>query len=73
MIPRMRATKWLRLRVMFAVGVLALLVVELTTGDRRWPVVVPQAVLIVGIIVTSGLDLRYRREASVGPTSDRRP
>jgi len=52
--------KWFRLRVAFALGVLALLVVELS-GHRTWLVVVPQALFIVGIIVTSVLDLRDLR------------
>jgi hypothetical protein len=74
MTPRVMVTKWLRLRAVFAVGVLALLVVELTTGGRNWPIVVPQAVLIVGIVITSVLDLntiRARRHGSAGPPSDR--
>jgi hypothetical protein len=69
----MVVTKWLRLRAVFAVGVLALLVVELTTGRRGWPIVVPQAVLIVGIVITSLLDLniiRARRHGSDEPPSD---
>jgi hypothetical protein len=53
-------TKWFRLRVLFALGVLALLGVELS-GRRNRPVVVAQAVLIAGIIVTSALDLRDLR------------
>jgi len=40
--------KWFRLRVALALGVLALLVVELS-GHRTWLVVVPQALFIVGI------------------------
>jgi len=48
--------KWFRLRVALALGVLALLVVELS-GHRTWLVVVPQALFIVGIIVTSVLDM----------------
>jgi len=49
--------KWFRLRVAFALGVLILLVVELF-GHRSWLVIVPQALFIVGIIVTSVLDIR---------------
>jgi len=55
--------KWFRLRVAFAAGVLVLLVVELT-GHRTWLVVVPQALLVVGIIVTSVLDLGDVRHAA---------
>jgi len=64
--------KWFRLRVAFALGVLILLVVELS-GHRSWLVIVPQALLILGIIVTSALDLRdlrRRRAAAVGPPSE---
>jgi hypothetical protein len=43
--------------VVFAVAVLTLLVYELF-GRRHWPVGFVQAVLIIGIIVTSALDLR---------------
>jgi hypothetical protein len=46
--------------VAFALGVLALLVVELS-GHRAWLVVIPQALFIVGIIVTNVLDLRDLR------------
>lgn len=53
-------TKWFRLRVLFALGVLALLGVELS-GRRDWPVVLVQTLLIGGIIVTSVLDLRDLR------------
>lgn len=53
-------TKWFRLRVAFAVGVLALLGVELS-GRKNLPVVLVQALLIVGIVVTSALDLRDLR------------
>jgi uncharacterized membrane-anchored protein len=49
-------TRWFRLRVLFALGVLVLLGVELS-GRRNWPVVLVQALLIVGIIATSVLDL----------------
>jgi len=61
-------TKWFRLRVAFAVGVLALLGVELS-GRKNLPVVLVQALLIVGIIVTSALDLRdlRRRRGSDQP------
>jgi hypothetical protein len=68
---RISATKWFRLRLAFAVGVLALLAVELI-GHRSRPVILIQAVLIGGIVVTSGLDLRdlrRRRTAASGPPS----
>jgi len=58
--------KWFRLRVAFALGVLILLVVELP-GHRSWLVIVPQALLILGIIVTSVLDIRDVRRDN--PTS----
>ena len=54
---RVSATKWFRLRVGFALGVLALLAVELS-GHRSLLVTIPQALLILGIIATSALDLR---------------
>jgi hypothetical protein len=57
---RVSVTKWMRLRAVFAVGVLTLLVVELL-GHRSWPVVALQALLIAGIVVTSVLDLRDLR------------
>ena len=66
---RPSATKWFRLRVACAVGVLAGLAFELS-GQRSWPWILLQAVLIVGIIVTSALDLRdlrSRRKATPGP------
>jgi hypothetical protein len=53
-------TKWFRLRAVFAVVVLALLIEELI-GRRTWLVGLVQAVFIVGIIVTSALDLRDLR------------
>jgi hypothetical protein len=49
--------------VAFAIGVLVLLVVELSSR-RTWLVVVPQALFIVGIIVISVLDMRDVRRAS---------
>lgn len=49
--------RWLGLRVAFASVVVALLVFELFT-HRYWYVSLVQAVLVVGIIVTSVLDLR---------------
>jgi len=58
--------KWFQLRVAFALGVLILLVVELS-GHRSWLVIVPQALFIVGIIVTSVLDIRDVRRDN--PTS----
>ena len=66
---RASMTKWFRLRVAFAVGVLALLGVELSGRKNLPPVVLVQAVLIVGIIVTSALDLRdlRRRRGSDQP------
>jgi hypothetical protein len=54
---RASATRWFRLRVAFALGVLALLAVELS-GHRSLLVTIPQALLILGIIATSALDLR---------------
>jgi 4-amino-4-deoxy-L-arabinose transferase-like glycosyltransferase len=56
--------------VAFALGVLLLLAVELS-GHRSWRVTLPQALLILGIIVTSALDLRdlRRRRAAAGPSS----
>jgi len=42
--------------VICALGVLALLAAELS-GHRTWPVVCLQTLLIVGILVTSALDL----------------
>ena len=58
--------KWFRLRVAFAAGVLILLVVELS-GHRTWEVVVLQALFIVGIIVTSVLDIAdVRRDNPTG-------
>jgi hypothetical protein len=57
--------------VAFALGVLILLAVELS-GHRGLIVTVPQALLILGIIVTSALDLRdlHRRRAANGPPSN---
>jgi len=68
---RASATKWFRLRVAFALGVLALLAVELS-GHRSLLVAIPQALLILGIIATSALDLRdllRRKGAAAGPPS----
>jgi hypothetical protein len=68
---RAPATKWFRLRVAFALGALAILAFELS-GHRSWLVILLQALLIVGIIVTSALDLRdlrRRRAAAPGPPS----
>jgi|SRR5665213_194057 len=68
---RIKATRWFRLRLAFAIGVLILLAVELT-GHRSWIVVALQALLIIGIIITSALDLRDvhgRRAAGPGTTS----
>jgi hypothetical protein len=72
--PRMgraSVTKCLRLRVAFALVVLVLLAVELS-GYRGLIVTVPQALLILGIIVTSAFDLRdlLRRRAADGPPSE---
>jgi hypothetical protein len=63
-------TKWFRLRVACALGVLILLAFELS-GHRNWFVVLLQSLLIVGIIVTSALDLwdLRRRPAVPGPPS----
>jgi hypothetical protein len=66
---RMSATKWIRLRLAFAIGVLVLLAIELS-GHRSWPLFLLQGLLIVGIVVTSALDLRdFRggRTAASGP------
>jgi hypothetical protein len=65
---KVRVTKWLRLRAVFAIGVLALVPVELA-GHRGWPVVVPQALLIVGIVTTSVVDLREGRKPGQGSTA----
>jgi hypothetical protein len=57
--------------VAFALGVLVLLAFELS-GHRTWLVKLPQALLILGIIITSALDLRdlrRRRTAAFGPPS----
>jgi uncharacterized membrane protein YecN with MAPEG domain len=66
------ATKWFRLRVVFALAVLVLLAFELS-GHENWLVILLQALLIIGIIVTSALDLqdlRRRRAATPGPPSE---
>ena len=66
---RASATRWFRLRVALALGVLALLAFGLS-GQRSWPVILLQTLLIVGIIVTSALDfrdLRRRRAAALEP------
>jgi hypothetical protein len=58
-----RRTRWLRARIACAVGVLVLLVVELT-GHQSLPIEVVQLTLVGGIVVTSVLDvvdLRRRR------------
>jgi uncharacterized membrane protein YfhO len=68
---RVSETKWFPLRVAFALGVLVLLAVELS-GHRGWFVILVQVLLILGIIVTSALDLwdlRRRRAAVAGPPS----
>ena len=67
---RASLTKWFRLRVACALGVLVLLVVQLS-GHRSGLVVLLQTLLIAGIIVTSALDLRdlRRRRAAAGPPS----
>jgi hypothetical protein len=65
----MSATKWFRLRLAFAIGVLVLLAIELS-GHRSWPLFLLQGLLIVGIVVTSALDLRELRggrTAASGP------
>jgi hypothetical protein len=57
------------LRLVLALGVVALLGLELA-GHRAWFVVLPQALLIVGIVVTSALDIRdLRRRAAATPPS----
>ena len=62
----MRPTRWLRLRIACAVGVLAMLVVELT-GHRTSAIELVQLVLIGGIVVTSVLDVRdHRRDGRDG-------
>ena len=70
---RASETKWFRLRVAFALGVLVLLAFELS-GHRSLLVTLPQALLILGIIVTSALDLRDLRrgeqQQSGRPRSD---
>ncbi len=69
---RASETKWFRLRVAFALGVLVLLALELF-GHRSLLVVLLQALLILGIIVTSALDLRDLRRgkaAAAGPPSE---
>ena len=62
----MTATKWLKVRAVLAVGVLTLLVVELTTASRSLAVVIPQTILIVAIVITVPLDFwdRRRRHSS---------
>jgi hypothetical protein len=69
---RASETKWFRLRVAFGLGVLVLLAFELS-GHRSLPVILLQALLILGIIVTSALDLwdlRRRGAAAAGPPSE---
>ena len=72
--PRMQRvseTKGFPLRVAFALGVLVLLAVQLS-GHRGWFVVLLQTLFILGIILTSALDLmdlRRRRAAAAGPPS----
>jgi hypothetical protein len=73
LIPRMAKaseTRWLRLRVTFALGLLVLLAFELA-GHQSLLVTLPQALLILGIIATSALDLRdlRRRRAAAGQSS----
>jgi hypothetical protein len=66
---RASATRWFRLRTAFALGVLVILAFELS-GLRSWLVILLQGLLIVGIIVTSTLDLRdlrRKRDAAPGP------
>jgi hypothetical protein len=69
---RASETKWFRLRVALALGVLVLLAFELS-GHRSWLVILLQVLLILGIIVTSALDLRDLRRrgaAAAGPSSE---
>ena len=65
---RVSETKWFPLRVAFALWVLVLLAVEVS-GHRNWLVILVQVLLILGIIVTSALDLwdLRRRRAAAGP------
>lgn len=57
---RVVITRWFRLRVVFAVGVLALVAIELS-GHRSWPVVLLQVLGTVGIVVSSAFDVRDLR------------
>jgi hypothetical protein len=61
-------TRWFWIRLGLALGVIALLGLELA-GHRAWFVVLPQALLVVGIVVTSALDFRdlRRRTAAARP------
>jgi len=67
-VQRVSETKWFPLRVAFALWVLVLLAVEVS-GHRNWLVILVQVLLILGIIVTSALDLwdLRRRRAAAGP------
>jgi len=62
-VARVSVTRWFWIRVALAVGVVALLAVELA-GHRTWYVVALQAVLIVGIVLTSAADLREIRHGA---------
>lgn len=62
----MRVTRWLKLRAVLAVGVLVLVAVELA-GHRGPAVVVPQALLIMAIVVTVILDVRDIRRSRHHP------
>jgi L-asparagine transporter-like permease len=57
-------TRWLRLRALFAVVVLVLLAVELF-GQRSWLLGAIQILCIIGIVVTSVLDLRELRRRRI--------
>jgi len=66
---RVSETRWLGLGLILALGVVALLGLELA-GHQAWFVVLPQALLIVGIVVTSALDIMdLRRRAAATPPS----
>ena len=71
-VARAAETRWFRLRLAFALGVLVLLAFELS-GHRSLLVTLAQALLILGIIITCALDLRdlrRRRAAAARPPSE---
>jgi len=49
-------TRWLRLRAVFAVVILVLVIEELV-GPRVWPAVLVQVIGIIGVVITSALDV----------------